>query len=153
MKIWSKNRIKKGARGKCEKMHHDEFLKYMHFKSLMSEKVMLTFLHNEIQNQSKFCFQKCLCIFFLWEFVVSKQNQIASQICYTVIWKKQYLILTCQWKQHSANTWLSTKIIEFCKPIHNFWEISNKHKMLWHFVNISSTIPTKGLSFTTILHA
>ncbi len=100
------------------------------FANLWSQKKWrLFFLHNRIDNQSKFCFQKCIQIFSVGVCILETSADVFPNIT------KRYLIVTCQCKQHSVDMQLRRSTI--------FKNFSNKPKMLQHILDILSTIPTK----------
>ncbi len=126
-------------------MHHDAFLLHLRCKSLVSEKSDIYFFYNGVNKTSKFCFRKCIWIFFLWKFIFQNIIRILCRYCYKVLKNKKamydsHMLIKQQKCQHTTQT---QQIAKCCKMTHNFQEISDKSKMLQNFINILLTIPTK----------
>ncbi len=108
-----------------------------------SKKSYIYFLHNGIHNQSKFCFQKCIWIFFCGICILETSATMLWKYCYRELLKSNNWLSLVDVNNTVLTCNSDTKIVKCHKLTHNFWEICNRHKILQNCVDILLTIPTK----------
>ncbi len=109
---------------------------------------MTIFTYNGINKTSKFCFWKCIWIFFCGNLYSQNIIRILRKYCYKVLKNKKaksdnHVLMQQHKVQHTTQT---QQIVKCCKTTHIFQKISDKPKMSRNFANILSTILTKTKS-------